>query len=180
MVQPLLFIMARTLKSVNKRKRWSGKQEYLIFLGLYLLLGAIVALFMIPQFRHAWMSHRDAPLSEYTISGTDFDVDEYTVKNDEGETETKEDYTYFLKVDVTGREYLVETSYDLYQQIKNNPVSRFETTDDAPRFYYDKRKDQVFLGGYYPPRFHFFLWTFLAGFVLFFVVIPLWPSKRKD
>ncbi len=168
--------MARTLKTVKYSRRLEGWQAYFVFLGIYLLLGAIVALFMIPQFRHAWIAHHEQPLTEYTLTGADFEVDEYTVKNDDGETEMNEEYTYFLKLDVAGKEYLVETSDGIYYQVKNNSMSREEA--DALRFFYDKRKDQVILGGYYPPRFHFFLWTFFIGFVLFFVVIPLW-SKLK-
>lgn len=170
--------MARTLKTVKYSRRLEGWQAYFVFLGFYLLLGAIVALFMIPQFRHAWIGHHEQPLVEYTLTGTDFEVEEYTVRNDDGETEMKEDRTYFLKVDVAGKEYFVETDYDIYDQVRTDSISHFGTDGDAQPLFYDKRKDQVFLGGYYSPGFHFFLWTFFIGLVLFFVVIPLW-SKLK-
>jgi len=67
--------MARTLKTVKQSRRLEGWQAYFVFLGIYLLLGAIVSLFMIPQFRHAWISHHEQPLTEYTLTGTDFETE---------------------------------------------------------------------------------------------------------
>ena len=167
--------MEETLKNETKSSRWQDVKSYLQWLGIYLVISLIVGLFFIKHFRHFWISRHNAPLTEYVITDTDYDYEISRYKNDDGRTETDEDYTYFLLLKVDGKKYRVETSHKLYKRVDRESITHFDLDDE--RFYYDKFRDKVFLGGYYPDSFYIFIASFFVLFGILFVYLPIKFAK---
>lgn len=169
--------MEETLTKEKQSSCWKGVKSYLIGLGIYLAISLIVALFFIKYFRHLWISHHAEPLTEYIITDTDYDLEESTERDEDGEYVHHEDYTYYLLMDVKGKEYRVETSKKIYKRVDESGVTHFDTDD--VRFFYDESREKVFLGGYYPDAFYIFLGAFVVLFVIIFVYLPIKFAKDK-
>lgn len=159
-----------------KKSLWYHVKMYLIGFAVYCGIFVIVGLFFIQHFRHFWISHHEEPLTEYTITGRDYDLETSKEVDDDGKSYTDETYTYYLILDVKGKTYWVETDKDLYERVYKEKATHFDTDDE--KFYYDSFKDKVFLGGYYSIEYYAFLLAFVIAFCIIFVYIPI--TRRKE
>ena len=169
--------MEETTKRKKKDSRWNDVKLYMIGLGIYLGISLVVGLFLIKHFRHFWISHSKKPLTEYIITKADYDTEESREYDDDGDYVLHEYYTYYVLMDVKGKEYKVETSEKIYKRADQDKVTHFDT--EEARFFYDGFRDQVFQGGYYPDYFYAFIVVFLLLFAIIFIVIPCSIRKKK-
>lgn len=159
----------------EKHSLWYHIKMYLIGMGVYLGISLVIGLFFIQHFRHFWISHNKAPLTEYTIKGTTDDLKTSHEIDSRGKSYTDETYTYYLKLDVNGKIYKVETGEDLYDRVNKEKPTHLDM--EEAEFYYDSFMDKVFLGGYYSDAYYVFLGGFVVLFIILFVYLPI--SQRK-
>ena len=158
-----------------KKSLWYHVKMYLLGLAVYCGIGVVIGLFFMQHFRHFWISHHEEPLSAYTITGTDYDLEVSRGIDEDGKSDNDETYTYYLLLDVNGKSYKVETRDELYDRVSEGKATHFDM--DEAKFYYDNFRDQVFLGGYYSDAFYIFLIAFVSLFLVLFVYIPI--AHRK-
>ena len=161
-----------------------GAKFYLICLAVYVVIFAIVSLlFMRTHLRHLCLAFQSQPITEYTIKGTDYDVEKHW-EQDENSTDKREklkyEYTYYLSLGYKDAVYPVEVRKGLYENVKEQHLTSFAGAKSAPTFCYDEAKDEVFLKGYFPMKFYYFMGTALLLFFIAFVYMPYQSYKSFE
>ena len=159
-----------------KNSLWYHIKMYLIGVAVYCGISLVIGLFFIQHFRHFWISHNKAPLSEYTITGTDYDLETSSEIDNRGKSYTDETYTYYILLDINGKSYKVETNKKMYKRVYKEKPTHFDMSE--AKFYYDSFRDKVFLGGYYSDAYYVFLLAFVVLFCILFIYIPIAYRKQ--
>ena len=151
-----------------------GGKFYLICLAIYLAIFALASfLFMRSHFRHMCIACQNQPIATYTIGGTTYDVDKYWEKNESSNREElKVDSIYYLWLTYNEANYQVEVRKGIYDEVKAKKVTSYGNATFDPHFYYDKERDEVFLGWHFPMTFYYFIGSFLFAFVMCFIYFP--------
>ena len=166
--------MEETKKDEKKTTLWEDIKVYFLALGIYLAISLVIGLFFIKHFRHFWISHRNAPLTEYVITGYDYDLEESHEYDDDGERVDYEDWTYYVKLKVNDENmkdtFKVEVDEDVFNRVYKDNATHLD--EKEARFFYDGFRNKVFLGGHYSSAFIIFVLAFFGLFILLFIVFP--------
>ncbi len=133
----------------------SSVVTYLIYLGVFLAIMAIIGLFIYPSFRHWRMESQLEPITINYLRDGGSERQWYG-----------DDYDYYANVGFRGQNYRVNVSESVY------------TGNSTPVFYYDASRDEVFEAG----TGHTKVMIYCLLFVVVLVVVFIWPlfkSKKK-